>query len=44
MVRQRYELISSRDIDEQRTPKSDSPKSTLGHTQPRVVGFSATFL
>ena len=44
VVRQRYRLISFRDIDNQRILEPDSPKSTHGHTQPRVVGIDATFL
>ena len=37
MIRQRYQLISSRDNDDQIILESDWLKSTLGHTQPRVV-------
>ena len=44
MVRQRYELISIRDIYDQRILESDWSKSTPGLTQPRVVGFMLPFL
>ena len=31
MVRQKYQLIPSKDIDDQRILKSDWPKGTPGH-------------
>ena len=43
MVTQTYQLIASRDIDDQRILESDCPKSTPGHTQTRVVVLNATF-
>ena len=43
MVRQRYELISTRDIGDQRILESDWPKSTPGFDQQRVVGSNGTF-
>ena len=43
MVRQRYQLIPSGDIDDQRILESDWPKGAPGHYQPRVVVLNATF-
>ena len=43
MVRQSYQQISSRDIDDQRILGSDWPKSTHGHTEPRVVVLNTAF-
>ena len=43
MIRQRYQLIPSRDIDDQRILESDNFKGTRGHIQLRVVVLNATF-
>ena len=43
MARQRYQLITSRDFDDQRIPESDWTRGTPDHTQPRVVVLDATF-
>ena len=43
MARQWYQLISSRDIDDEIILESDQPKKTLGHTRPTVVILNATF-
>ena len=43
MVRQRYQPIPSRDIDDQRILGSDWPKGKPGHTQPRLVILNVTF-
>ena len=39
MVRQRYQFVSSRDIDDQKILESDWPKSTSGHNQQSVVNL-----
>ena len=44
IVKQWYQLISSRDTDDQRILESDQPKSTSGHTQPTVVALNVNFL
>ena len=44
IVTQKYHLIISRDIDDQRSLESDWPNSTPAQTQPRVVVLNATFL
>ena len=43
MVRQRHQLIPSRDIDDQRILEFNWTKGTLGHTQSRMVVSDATF-
>ena len=43
MVRQRHQLIPSRDIDDQRILGSNWTKDTLGHIQSRMVVLDATF-
>ena len=43
MARQWYQLISSRDIDDEIILESDQPKKALGHTRPTVVILNATF-
>ena len=43
MVSQRYQLIPSRDVDDQRILEFDWPNGIPGHTQSRVVVPNATF-
>lgn len=43
MVWQRYQLIPSRDIDDQTIMKSVWTWGTPGHTQPRVEALDITF-
>ena len=43
MVRQRYRLIPSRDIDNQRILESEWHNATSDHTQPRAVPINVTF-
>ena len=38
----RYQLIPSRDNDDQKTPKSDCTRGTPGSTQAKVVVTDAT--
>ena len=39
----KYQLIPSRDIDDQRLMQSNWTKSTTGHTQPKVLLLDANF-
>ena len=43
MARERYELVPSRYIDDQRILKSDWTRETLGHTHQRLIALEATF-
>ena len=43
MVRQRYQLLPSRDIDDQRILQSVWPQGKTGQTPTRVVVVHATF-
>ena len=43
MVRQRYPLIPSRDIDGQRVLQSYWMRGATGHTKPKVVASGAVF-
>ena len=44
MVAQRYQLISSKNVDDQRTLQSDWDGSTAGNIRPKVAVSDATFL
>ena len=43
MIRQRYQIISSRDTDDQRILEFHSTKDKPDHTKPRVAVLDATF-
>ena len=43
IIRQSYQLISSRDTDDQRIPQFDWNRGTPGYTQLKVVVSGATF-
>ena len=43
MVRQRYHLLPSKDVDDQRILESDCPNVTPGNNQPSLVVLNATF-